>query len=263
MVISGRFTNTGTYPVTFIASNGPGLVGSNRVVYLVVPPAPILAPATVSGSVGGFLSYNIAASNAPTGFSVGALPVGLSFNTSSGLVLGVPLQAGLLQTTMSAFNAGGSAPAALTFDIRAASPMVDWLVGHGLAGGDALPEADPDGDGHSNLVEFAFGMRPDLADAIPAAHQFQTDGITIRYTRRIATSEVVYQIQQSPSLSVPNWTAVTGVTPQVVTPEGGIVVPSGYERVRAFILRPIGSEAPSSLFYRVTATPTAAATTAP
>ena len=263
MVISGRFTNIGTYPVTLIASNGPGLVGSNRVVYLVVPAAPIVAPATISGSVGGLLSYNFAAANAPTGFSVGALPVGLSLNTSSGLVLGVPLQAGLLQTTLSAHNAGGSAQAALTFDIRAASPMVDWLVGHGLAGADALPGADPDGDGHSNLVEFAFGMRPDLADAIPAAHQFQSNGITIRYTRRVATSEVVYQIQQSPSLGVPNWTAVAGVTPQVVTPENGVTVPSGYERVSAFIPRPTGAQAPASLFYRVTATPTAAATTAP
>ena len=261
MVISGRFTNTGTYPVTFIASNGPGLVGSNRVVYLVVPAAPVVAPATVTGSVGGLLSYSVPASNAPTGFSVGALPVGLSFNTSSGLVLGVPLQAGVIQTTLSAHNAGGSAQAPLTFDIRPASPMVDWLVGHGLAGADARAEADPDGDGHSNLVEFALGMRPDAADAIPAVHRFESHGITIRYTRRVTTSEVVYQIQQSPSLSIPNWTAVAGVTPQVVTPESGVTVPSGYERVSAFIQRPV--ETPASLFYRVTATPSSAAIAPP
>lgn len=263
MVISGRFTNTGTYPVTLIASNGPGLVGSNRVVYLVVPPAPVVPGATIDGSVGGLLNYTVVTSNAPTSLSVGALPVGLSFNTSSGLVLGVPLQDGVLQTTLTARNAGGSTQAPLTFNIRPASPMVDWLVEHGLVGEDALPEADPDGDGHSNIVEFAFGMRPDRADTIPVTHQFEGNGTVIHWTRRIGTTEVVYQIQQTPSLSAPDWTPVAGVTPQIVAPESGLAVPGGYERVSASIPRPTGETAPRALFYRVLATLTPNATAAP
>jgi hypothetical protein len=260
MVISGRFTNTGTYPVTFIASNGPGLVGSNRVVYEIVPPGPIVPPVTVTGSVGSLLNYTVPASNSPAAFSISALPVGLSFNTSTGLLLGVPLEDGTLDATLTASNAGGSTQSPVTFDIGPASPMVDWLVAHGLVGDDALPGADPDGDGHSNIVEFAFGMRPDQADAIPAAYQFETDGITVRWTRKIGTTEVAYVVDQSPSLSDPKWTAVNGLAPQVVSPEAGVSVPADYERVSVFIPRPAGAPA---RFYRVTATLQPAATATP
>ena len=263
MVISGRFTNTGTYPVTLIASNGPGLVGSNRVVYLVTLAAPILAPATVNGSVGDLLSYSVPSSNTVSSFSIGALPAGLSFNTSSGLLLGVPLEDGVLQTTLTANNSGGATQAPLTFNISAPSPMVEWLVERGLVGADALPEADPDGDGHSNTVEFAFGMRPDVADTMPVAHEFSPDGVAIRWTRRIGTAEVSYQLQQSPSMGSPSWSPVGGVVPQNVAPENGVQLPSGYERMRAFIPRPTGVNAPAALFYRVTATLTPAATAKP
>ena len=263
MVISGRFTNTGTYPVTLIASNGPGLVGSNRVVYLVTLAAPILAPATVNGSVGDLLSYSVPSSNTVSSFSIGALPAGLSFNTSSGLLLGVPLEDGVLQTTLTANNSGGATQAPLTFNISAPSPMVEWLVERGLVGADALPEADPDGDGHSNTVEFAFGMRPDVADTMPVAHEFSPDGVAIRWTRRIGTAEVSYQLQQSPSMGSPSWSPVGGVVPQIVAPENGVQLPSGYERMRAFIPRPTGVNAPAALFYRVTATLTPAATAKP
>lgn len=257
MVISGQFTNVGTYPVTFIASNGPGLVGSNRVVYSVAPAAPIVRPRTIRGSVGAILSDTVTAENSPTSFSVDALPAGLNFNTASGVLLGVPLESGLTETTLTASNAGGTSQSSLTFEIEPASSMVDWLIQHGLAADDAKPESDPDADGHSNVVEFAFGMRPDVADNIPTTHIFEEGGTTIRWTRRIKTSEVTYQIEESPSLQVPAWTAVSGLSPQVVAAESGVVLPLGYERVSAFIPRPSGHGAPASMFYRVKAEPAA------
>lgn len=260
MVISGRFTNTGTFPITLVASNGPGLVGSNRVVYMAVPAAPALERTTVSGSVGTPLRRTIASFDTPTLFSISALPAGVSLNTTTGLLLGVPLDGGVLQTTVTARNAGGATQASLTFDISHPSPMTEWLVGQGLVGSDSLPGSDPDNDGHSNTVEFAFGMRPDSADDIPARYEYPSNQTVIYWTRRIGTSEVVYKVQQSTSLSTPEWTEVPGATPVVVPPEGGVSLPAGYERVKVSIPRPSGTPA---LFYRVTATLTPEATAAP
>ncbi len=47
--------------------------------------------------------------------------------------------------------------------------FADWAAGHGLTGTDTDRDADPEngglGDGYNNLVEFALGMDPTIADA--------------------------------------------------------------------------------------------------
>ncbi|MEJ6643041.1 MAG: hypothetical protein QNL33_07255 [Akkermansiaceae bacterium] len=40
-----------------------------------------------------------------------------------------------------------------------------WVSQYGLEGNDALPSADPENDGYANLLEFALGMNPTLADS--------------------------------------------------------------------------------------------------
>lgn len=52
-----------------------------------------------------------------------------------------------------------------TVTVSALSPLESWLEGHGLSGDDALPTADPDGDGRSNLEEFAFDGDPAVPDS--------------------------------------------------------------------------------------------------
>ncbi len=49
-----------------------------------------------------------------------------------------------------------------------ADPFPAWAAAAGLAGTDALPGADPDGDGANNLAEFAYGTAPREAASRPA-----------------------------------------------------------------------------------------------
>ncbi len=44
------------------------------------------------------------------------------------------------------------------------TPLDLWAGGHGLYGGDAAPDADPDADGLDNQAEFAVGTNPTNAD---------------------------------------------------------------------------------------------------
>jgi hypothetical protein len=82
-----------------------------------VPEPPRIGTATViNGAVGEPLAYSLTAANSPTSYLVGRIPAGLTLNTSSGYIYGVPLDDGLLQTTFTASNLGGSAQGALTFD---------------------------------------------------------------------------------------------------------------------------------------------------
>ncbi len=53
-----------------------------------------------------------------------------------------------------------------------------WTSGHGISGASAAEDADPDGDGQPNLLEFALGSRPDRAESVnvPVVRMSRIDG---------------------------------------------------------------------------------------
>jgi hypothetical protein len=83
----------------------------------IVPPPVISSPVTATGTVGVPFQYQITATNGPTSFGASGLPLGLSVNTSTGLISGTPRQPGVFRVELSASNAGGTGVKILTLTI--------------------------------------------------------------------------------------------------------------------------------------------------
>lgn len=87
------------------------------------PLAPVItSPSTASATVGSVFSYPITASNSPTSFNATSLPAGLTINTATGLISGIPASTGAFDVALTASNAEGTGSASLTLTISAASP---------------------------------------------------------------------------------------------------------------------------------------------
>ncbi|PYM09168.1 MAG: hypothetical protein DMF15_06680 [Verrucomicrobia bacterium] len=128
-VISGTPTATGTFTVTISATNSRG-TGSATLTITISPSAPpvISSALTANGTVGVAFSYQIVASNCPTGYNATGLPTGLSVDTCTGAISGTPAvgtDAGSpYSVTISATNSGGTGSATLTITIKPAKPVI-------------------------------------------------------------------------------------------------------------------------------------------
>jgi PKD repeat protein len=123
-VISGTPAGASTNTVTLSASNAGG-TGTKTLTLTVLPAAPIITSATAATAViGQPFNYQITASGSPTSFTALNLPVGLSVNTSSGLISGTPTQLRTNAVALSASNAGGTGNASVTIAINPAPPSI-------------------------------------------------------------------------------------------------------------------------------------------
>ena len=68
-------------------------------------------------------AYQITAANAPTSFAAVGLPVGLELNTVTGLISGVPHQAGTFHLPFDVRNSGGTAAGTLVLTLAAKVPV--------------------------------------------------------------------------------------------------------------------------------------------
>lgn len=113
-VVSGTPTVSGTFTVTLRAANAAGMgAESNLVITLgsaLNAPA-ITSSSSVTGKVGSAnaISYQTVAAPGPiTAYALsGKLPLGLIFNTSTGLLSGNPAEAGVFTVKLTATNEGG------------------------------------------------------------------------------------------------------------------------------------------------------------
>jgi hypothetical protein len=106
---------TATIPVTFTASPATGGPAG--------PPS-ITSALTASGTMGSSFSYQITATNSPTSYGALVLPVGLSFNTVTGLISGTPTVSGATTVSLSATNSAGTGTAGLALTIGAVAPSI-------------------------------------------------------------------------------------------------------------------------------------------
>lgn len=106
----------------------------------------ITSPLTASSGLNEAFSYQITATDNPPPTSYGAtpLPVGLSIDTSTGLISGTPTEGGIFYITISATNGGGTTTATLVLNVgQAGSTFTAWAQGAPL--------------NSTNLLKYAVG----------------------------------------------------------------------------------------------------------
>jgi len=127
-IISGAATTPGIFTILMSASNGTGQPGTAILTLTVLPAqVPIITSAlTATGTVGSSFFYVIDASGFPTVYGASSLPPGLTIDTSTGVIRGNPLLAGIYSVPISAGNIYGVATATLTITITTipGSPVI-------------------------------------------------------------------------------------------------------------------------------------------
>lgn len=127
--------------------------------------------------------------------------------------------------------------------------FTEWAATYELSGGDALPDADPDGDGLTNLQEFAFGTDPTTPVASLLQLSREGDHLLIRWNRR-ADGLVDYSLKKTMAFDSGSWNAIADATPAVMENPDPLPFP-GYERVEYILSNEDWQEAKT--FYRVQA----------
>ena len=123
-LISGTPTAMGAFPVSVSATNATG-TGSTTVTFNIAIGPPVVTSAGVAAGVtGSVFSYTITATNSPTSFGAIALPAGLTLDTVTGVISGVPIPSGVFNATISATNGTGTGTKALSITVTQGAPGI-------------------------------------------------------------------------------------------------------------------------------------------
>ena len=118
------------------------------------------------------------------------------------------------------YNAGTGNDIALTL---ITTPIEQWRFanfGSILNVGAGLDTADGDGDGTSNLMEYATKMNPALHDIVPVAAAKNGSGIDFTYNKNKAATDVTFIVEWSDTLNGTDWSTVGVGAPVILTDDG-------------------------------------------
>ena len=162
-VISGIPTVTATTNVILSATNVVG-TGTVTVAFNIVDlQLPVFSNSgTSTGVYGSSFSYMISANNYTSSYSATGLPTGLSLNSSTGLISGIPTAVGTSSVTLGAINATGTSTMLLALTII---PPYVWsnFAGNPAVGGTS------NGNGTSAQFYYPRGIAVDSGSNIYVA----------------------------------------------------------------------------------------------
>jgi PKD repeat protein len=135
-------------------------------------------PFAATGTVGVAFGYQIVANNSPTSYEATGLPAGLTVNTGTGLISGIPLAAGISTVTIKASNGYGVETATLTITIVAgATPPVALFSASPTNGVEPLYVSFTDASSNSPTGwSWSFGDGGTSALQSPS-HTYTTAGV--------------------------------------------------------------------------------------
>jgi hypothetical protein len=137
------------------------------------------------------------------------------------------------------YNAGDGNDVVLTL---ITTPIEQWRFanfGSILNTGAGLDTADTDGDGVSNLIEYATKMNPARNDIVPQTITKSASTLDFVYTKNKAATDVTYTVEWSDTL-LNDW-STTGVSAATILSDNGVTqqikvaVPAGSGVMRRFV----------------------------
>ena len=124
---ASRFQKTGSTQFQYGGTNG--IWNNDNGVLTVNQATPVVTAGSPSGSVGAVFNYTILATNSPTSYTVvsGTLPLGLTLDTTTGVISGTPTSVSITSVDVTATNSGGtSTVATLNFSISQGNQTITF-----------------------------------------------------------------------------------------------------------------------------------------
>lgn len=178
----------------------------------------ITSSTTASGSQGRPFTYQITANNNPVSFAATNLPNGLTLNTTTGLISGTTAANGIINISVSATNTAGTGTQNVALEIadESGSTFAEFREARfspsELADPDYSGEDDdPDHDGMSNLLEFAFGSDPEDEETLAMPRIVNDSGMFFEYRTDGSVAGVTITAQSTETLNEVAWTDLTPV----------------------------------------------------
>ncbi len=177
----------------------------------------------------------------PKPVTVDTVPPGLDVAVTYDASPVIPVEVGsyAVEAVVMDPNFQGSGQAVLVI-VAPPDPFGTWALENDLEGDDALPDADPEGDGTVNLLEFATGMNPQANDNLPIEMTRNEDHLDFTYERNKEAGDLVFSVEWTDDLSSPDWSEEGVGDPVVVADNGAterirVMVPAGAGVERRFV----------------------------
>ena len=121
--------------------------------------------------------------------------------------------------TADAADEVGGTPATLTVSFLPELPLGTYARWSAHNANIGPPAADPDADGYNNLLEYALGLDPVVADREATPIAVDSTSLYFTYIRPAGVTDVKYQVEWANNVDSLTWSSA-GVTQQILNDDG-------------------------------------------